>query len=95
VTLKSIFSNYSSIFLGRQNDEDNDDRYATPNIRGSRGKTFSILRTIVPKFFFLETPSREQWDDDDSDRRGSQWEYPTPKDSYNRRRQRDTDYYNR
>ncbi len=44
--------------------------------------------------FFLESPSRAQWDDDDSDKRRSQWEYPTPNDKYNRK-QRDTDYYNR
>ncbi|CAF2817755.1 unnamed protein product [Rotaria sp. Silwood2] len=61
--------------------DDDDNRYATPNIRGSR-----------------ESPSRAEWDDDDSDRRRSQWEHPTPNDSYNRqgyRKHRDTDYYNR
>ncbi|CAF3506730.1 unnamed protein product [Adineta steineri] len=45
-----------------------------------------------------ESPSRAQWDDDDFDKRHSQWEYPTPNDSYNRqgyRKKRDTDYYNR
>jgi len=46
-------------------------------------------------FCFLESPSRAQWDDDDFDKRRSQWEHPSPNDNYNRRRQRDTDYYNR
>jgi len=45
-------------------------------------------------FFFLESPSRAQWDDDDSDKRRSQWEYPTPSDRQGYRK-RDTDYYNR
>lgn len=42
----------------------------------------------------LESPSRAQWDDDDHDKRRSQWEYSTPNDRYGRRK-RDTDYYNR
>ncbi len=53
---------------------------------------FLFYKIII--LFFLESPSRAQWDDDDSDKRRSQWEYPTPNDKYNRR-QRDTDYYNR
>ncbi|CAF3769162.1 unnamed protein product [Rotaria sp. Silwood1] len=67
--------------INKKDDVDDDDRYATPNIRGSR-----------------ESPSRAEWDDDDSDRRRSQWEHPTPNDNYNRqgyRKHRDTDYYNR
>ncbi|CAF4686354.1 unnamed protein product, partial [Rotaria sp. Silwood1] len=66
--------------INKKDDVDDDDRYATPNIRGSR-----------------ESPSRAEWDDDDSDRRRSQWEHPTPNDNYNRqgyRKHRDTDYYN-
>ncbi|CAF4372713.1 unnamed protein product [Rotaria socialis] len=72
----------SKPYRNRDNkDDDDDNRYATPNIRGSR-----------------ESPSRAAWDDDDSDKRRSQWEYPSPNDSYNRqgyRKHRDTDYYNR
>lgn len=64
----------------RYNDDNDDEgRYATPNIRGSRE---------TPS-------REQWDDDDHGDRRRSQWEYPSPNDSYNRRRQRDTDYYNR
>jgi hypothetical protein len=90
-------SNHCVYILGRynNNNDDDDDRYATPNIRGSRGNILALLRNVNIPFFAKETPSRAEWDDEDSDRRRSQWEYPTPNDSYNRRRQRDTDYYNR
>ncbi|CAF1647858.1 unnamed protein product, partial [Adineta ricciae] len=62
-------------------DDDDEDRYATPNIRGSR-----------------DSPSRTSWDEEDSNRKRSQWEHPTPNSNYSRyeyRRRRDTDYYNR
>jgi hypothetical protein len=61
-------------------------------------KSYFFEEIKILKFFCLESPSRAEWDDDDFDKRRSQWEHPTPNDSYNRqgyRRQRDTDYYNR
>jgi hypothetical protein len=89
------------LFIDRNNGnkDDDDDRYATPNIHGSRGKIIKTKKNEMIMFLLLDSPSRTEWDDDgDSDKRRSQWEHPTPTDNYNRqgyRKQRDTDYYNR
>lgn len=63
----------------KDDNDDDDGRYATPNLRGSRD---------TPS-------RENWDDDDNHDRRRSQWEYPTPNDKYNNRRRHDTDYYNR
>ena len=52
----------------------------------------------IGNFSIEDSPSRMGWDDDDPDRRRSQWEYSTPNDGNYRHghgKRRDTDYYNR
>ena len=81
----------------RDDENDDDNRYDTPNLRGTRGKV-EIVAEHESGIVRLESPSRAQWDDDDADKRRSQWEHPSPNDGYNRqgyRKRRDTDYYNR